>query len=120
MLLWVLLNAWYHPLPLPLPPPSSRDFRADGYGGKVGGKLDKASGRTVKKEEGEALAQRNGATYFEVSSKTRENVKDPFLDTVTKIIETPALMNGGVGVRRDAVVPVNQGQKFTEDSGCNC
>ena len=66
------------------------------------------------------MAQRNGATYFEVSSKTRENVKDPFLDTVTKIIETPALMNGGVGVRRDAVVPVNQGQKFTEDSGCNC
>jgi Ras-related protein Rab-18 len=88
--------------------------------GKVGGKLDKESLRTVKREEGEALAQRHGATFFEVSSKTRENVKEPFVDTVTKIVETPALMNGGVGVRRDAIITVNQQPRLTENGGCAC
>jgi len=67
----------------------------------VGSKLDKStSSRIVKTEEGQALADRYGAGFYEVSSKTRENVKEPFVDTVTRIVETPELMNGGVGARR--------------------
>ncbi|RPB05857.1 ras-domain-containing protein [Choiromyces venosus 120613-1] len=89
----------------------------------VGSKLDKStSSRIVKTEEGRTLAERFGASFYEVSSKTRENVKEPFVDTVTRIVETPELMNGGVGVRRAAATPaavVTLNQKMlVKKSGC--
>lgn len=92
----------------------------------VGSKLDKStSSRIVRTEEGRALADRYGASFYEVSSKTRENVKEPFVDTVTRIVETPELMNGGVGARRgtaataasSAVVTLNQ-RAPPKKSGC--
>ena len=59
----------------------------------VGSKMDKASSRVVKFEEGEALAVSHGSQFCEVSSKTRENVKKPFIDIVDQIVKTPQLLN---------------------------
>lgn len=59
----------------------------------VGSKLDKAAARTVKYEEGEALAAQHGSQFCEVSSKTRENVRKPFVDVVDEIVKTPQLMD---------------------------
>lgn len=59
----------------------------------VGSKTDKAASRAVKYEEGKELAERYDAMFVEVSSKTRENVRRPFVDVVDKIVETPELVN---------------------------
>ena len=53
----------------------------------------------MKYEEGEELAERYGAMFVEVSSKTRENVRRPFVDVVDKILETPELVNPQVKQR---------------------
>jgi len=80
----------------------------------VGSKLDKASSsRAVKYEEGEALAARHGAGFCEVSSKTRENVRNPFVDIVDEIVKRPELLNasswrtGGITVAgsSDSMIP---------------
>ncbi|CAZ82537.1 unnamed protein product [Tuber melanosporum] len=90
----------------------------------VGSKLDKStSSRIVRTEEGRALADRYSASFYEVSSKTRENVKEPFVDTVTRIVETPVLVNGGAGAKRGTtalsppVVSFNQ-REPPPKSGC--
>ena len=71
----------------------------------MGSKIDKVSARAVKWEEGKALADRFGAGFVEVSSKTRENVKVPFVETVERILATPGLMEkkkpAGEAVRID-------------------
>lgn len=59
----------------------------------MGSKIDKDSARAVTTEEGRALAAKYNAGFIEVSSKTRENVKTPFIDTVEKIVDDPELMN---------------------------
>ncbi|KAF8457170.1 P-loop containing nucleoside triphosphate hydrolase protein [Terfezia claveryi] len=72
----------------------------------VGSKTDKAASRAVKYEEGKELAERYGAMFVEVSSKTRENVRRPFVDVIDKIVETPELVNPQVkrrGTRENAV-----------------
>jgi Ras-related protein Rab-18 len=59
----------------------------------VGSKLDKAaSSRAVEYSEGEQLAARHGAGFCEVSSKTRENVRKPFVEIVDKIVKSPQLL----------------------------
>ncbi|KFY39405.1 hypothetical protein V494_04007 [Pseudogymnoascus sp. VKM F-4513 (FW-928)] len=59
----------------------------------VGSKLDKgASSRKVSVSEGEALASIHGAQFCEVSSKTRENVRKPFIEIVDTIVSTPGLV----------------------------
>ena len=60
---------------------------------QVGTKTDKAVARTVKYEEGEALAQRHGCSFCEVSAKTRHNVRKPFIELVDQIVGSPQLMN---------------------------
>ncbi|KAI0194056.1 P-loop containing nucleoside triphosphate hydrolase protein [Xylaria flabelliformis] len=63
----------------------------------VGTKLDKvvAGGRAVSFEEGKAFAEAQGAAGFcEVSSKTRENVKRPFVEVVDQIVQKPQLIAG--------------------------
>ena len=45
----------------------------------------------VFSEEGEALAKRRGALFCEVSSKTRENVRKPFIEVVDRIVLSPQL-----------------------------
>ncbi|KAM7194770.1 ras domain containing protein [Naviculisporaceae sp. PSN 640] len=70
----------------------------------VGAKLDKADpaqhedagaeggGREVSTEEGQALADAHGALFVEVSSKTRENVRRAFVETVNRVVTTPGLL----------------------------
>lgn len=57
---------------------------------QVGSKLDKAEqgGREVSTEEGRALAEAHGAGFCEVSAKTRENVRRPFVEVVDQIVRT--------------------------------
>ncbi|KAI0379975.1 ras-domain-containing protein [Hypomontagnella monticulosa] len=61
---------------------------------KVGSKLDKvtAGGRAVSFEEGKAFAESQGAGFCEVSSKTRENVRRPFVEVVDQIVQKPQLL----------------------------
>jgi Ras-related protein Rab-18 len=58
----------------------------------VGSKLDKASSRAVKVEEGERLAQQHGSQFCEVSSKMG-NVAKPFVEIVDAIVKNPLLLN---------------------------
>ncbi|KAI9850475.1 MAG: hypothetical protein M1838_005613 [Thelocarpon superellum] len=58
----------------------------------VGTKSDKESSRAVWTEEGEALARRHGCSFCEVSSKTRANVRKPFVELVDQIVSNPQLM----------------------------
>jgi Ras-related protein Rab-18 len=74
----------------------------------------------VTTAEGKALADRFGAGFVEVSSKTRENVKTPFVDTVDRIVENPELMNSKLTrKRREGVVNVDQGANEGA-GGCAC
>ncbi|KAI1662976.1 ras-domain-containing protein [Daldinia decipiens] len=59
----------------------------------VGSKLDKdaTGGRVVSFEEGKAFAESQGAGFCEVSSKTRENVRQPFVEVVDRIVQRPEL-----------------------------
>ncbi|KZF22681.1 ras-related protein rab-like protein-18 [Xylona heveae TC161] len=86
----------------------------------VGGKLDCHDFRVVSTEEGEALAQQHGSRYCEVSSKTRENIRRPFVELVHEIVNNPSLMQmvkrpgeGGrsLDVKREDPYIFN---------GCNC
>ncbi|KAI1814803.1 rab protein [Poronia punctata] len=64
----------------------------------VGSKLDKASAgsRAVSYEEGKAFAEAQGCAGFcEVSSKTRDNIKTPFVEVVDRIVQKPQLLAGG-------------------------
>ncbi|KAF8538209.1 P-loop containing nucleoside triphosphate hydrolase protein [Trichophaea hybrida] len=86
----------------------------------VGSKIDKEGARAVMTAEGKALADRFGAGFVEVSSKTRENVKTPFVDTVDRIVENPELMNSKLTrKRREGVVNVDQGANEGA-GGCAC
>ncbi|KAI2623260.1 ras-domain-containing protein [Hypoxylon sp. NC1633] len=60
----------------------------------VGCKLDKvaAGGRAVSFEEGKAFAESQGAGFCEASSKTRENVRKPFVEVVDQIVQKPQLL----------------------------
>lgn len=58
----------------------------------VGSKLDKVSARAVEYAEGEQLAARHGTGFCEVSSKTRENVRKPFVEIVDQIVKNPQLL----------------------------
>ncbi|KAI1180928.1 ras family-domain-containing protein [Nemania sp. FL0916] len=63
----------------------------------VASKLDKAAaagGRAVSFEEGKAFAEAQGASFCELSSRTRENVKRPFVEVVDQIVQKPQLIAG--------------------------
>ena len=60
---------------------------------KVGSKMDKESSRAVRWEEGENLARRHGCSFCEISSKTRQNVRKPFVELVDQIVSNPQLMS---------------------------
>lgn len=87
----------------------------------VGSKIDKAGARAVTTEEGKALADRYGAGFIEASSKTRENVRTPFVDLVDKIIETPELMDPKLmKKRRDTAVNIDEDQGDAGGAACVC
>jgi len=84
----------------------------------VGSKLDKSSSRAVKYEEGEALATNHGNKFCEVSSKTRENVKKPFVEIVDQIVQKPQLLNAST--RRSGETVTVDGGNEGVGSGCSC
>jgi Ras-related protein Rab-18 len=84
---------------------------------KVGSKLDKASSRAVKYEEGEALASKHGSHFCEASAKTRENVRKPFVDVVDQIVKSPGLMESTSKPTRGGIMV---GGPDTDSSGCSC
>ena len=49
-----------------------------------GNKID-FSERKVEKEEGEALAQKEGISFFEVSAKTLEGIKNMFYNSIADL-----------------------------------
>lgn len=83
----------------------------------VGSKLDKSASRKVSVSEGETLASIHGAQFCEVSSKTRENVRKPFIEIVDTIVSTPGLIeqtqreSNGITLRNAA---------SQVSSGCPC
>jgi len=82
----------------------------------VGSKMDKTSARTVKTEEGQELAAKHGCQFCEVSSKTRENVRKPFVEIVDAIVKDPKLLSAGR--RGGGTVSVTGGSG--EGVGCAC
>lgn len=68
----------------------------------VGTKIDKVVGdegrRAVTAEEGQRLADKYGCGFCEVSSKTRENVRRPFVELVDSIVSHPTLLKQGTGI----------------------
>lgn len=87
---------------------------------QVGSKIDRIGSRTVKREEGEALAKKYGATFYECSSKTRENIREPFVTTVDRIVDTPQLMDPALLGRRDGTVALKPRTDEEIASGCSC
>lgn len=83
----------------------------------VGSKMDKTSARVVKYEEGEALAKAHGAQFCEVSSKTRENVRKPFVEIVDEIVKHPELLSASS--RRGGTVSVT-GESQGYGASCPC
>ncbi len=53
-----------------------------------------AGSRAVSFEQGKAFAEAQGAAFCEISSKTRENVKRPFVEVVDQIVQKPQLIAG--------------------------
>jgi len=84
----------------------------------VGSKLDKASSRTVTYEEGEELARAHGSSFAEVSAKTRENVKKPFIEVVDQIVKKPHLMDNSARKVGGSVLLGNSNASAL--SGCSC
>ncbi|KAH0609864.1 uncharacterized protein H6S33_012410 [Morchella sextelata] len=88
----------------------------------VGSKIDRTGSRAVRREEGEALAKKYGATFYESSSKTRENIREPFITTVDRIVETPHLMDPALMGKRDGTVALGHSRNEPEvvETGCAC
>jgi Ras-related protein Rab-18 len=88
----------------------------------VGTKLDRAdSSRAVSVEEGEALAAARGARFCEVSAKTTENVRKPFVEVVDMIVSNPALLEGAGRGRTAGTVSVGaEGDEGGYLGGCSC
>lgn len=80
----------------------------------VGAKVDKP--RAVPAADGQALADAHGAKFCEVSAKTRENVRKPFVEIVDAVVSQPDVMRAADGGSKDTV-------KVGEDgaaSACSC
>jgi len=84
----------------------------------VGSKLDKTNYRTVQVEEGQKLAELHGCGFCEVSSKTRENVRKPFVEIVDSIVRDPKLLSASN--RRSGTVNVGAGGEEGWGTGCSC
>lgn len=83
----------------------------------VGTKTDKP--RAVSAVEGRALAEAHGAGFCEVSAKTSEHVREPFVEVVDLIVGDPELMMEADKGRRDSTVKIGEGGKEAA-TGCSC
>ena len=70
-----------------------------------GNKTDADEQRTVTTTAGEALAQRLGVLYCEISTKTNYNCERPFLYLARKICNESGLSFGGASAREEAHSP---------------
>ncbi|KAK8017639.1 hypothetical protein PG993_013965 [Apiospora rasikravindrae] len=87
----------------------------------VGSKLDKVAGggRAVTYEEGQAFAEANGALFCEVSAKTKENIKRPFVEVVDQIVQKPDLLAGAAPRSNNTTLNIgNLGSDYS--SACPC
>ncbi|KAI1805542.1 ras-domain-containing protein [Daldinia bambusicola] len=86
----------------------------------VGSKLDKVAtgGRAVSFEEGKAFAESQGAGFCEVSSKTRENVRQPFVEVVDRIVQRPELLASTMPPSSNALNLGGLGSSYS--SACPC
>ncbi|KAI1633650.1 rab protein [Biscogniauxia mediterranea] len=88
----------------------------------VGSKLDKvaAGGRAVSYEEGKAFADSQGAGFCEISSKTRENVRRPFIEVVDRIVQKPELLSSTTSGPKSGNGALNLGMASSYSSACPC
>lgn len=85
----------------------------------VGAKIDKP--RVVTSEEGSTLAEAHGAMFCEVSAKTRENVRKPFVELVDTIVAKGMVNGDGRNGDRSTVrVGDVGGDAAAASSGCSC
>ncbi|GIQ87253.1 small GTPase superfamily, Rab type, partial [Kipferlia bialata] len=91
----------------------------------VGNKIDLASNRVVSEAQGQAEADRHGATFIETSAKEGTNVKGLFRQIALALpveTHTPEARNGGLNIgspgtgHREVVV----GDKYVDNAGCGC
>ncbi|OTB05777.1 hypothetical protein M426DRAFT_319458 [Hypoxylon sp. CI-4A] len=87
----------------------------------VGSKLDKvaAGGRAVSFEEGKAFAESQGAGFCEVSSKTRENIRKPFVEVVDQIVQRPQLLAAATPATSSTALNLG-GMGSDYSSVCSC
>lgn len=78
----------------------------------VGSKADKQ--RAVSEEEALRLATKWGSPYCEVSAKTRQNVRKPFVELVDSIVADEALLRVG------SVGTLSVGARASKSGGCAC
>lgn len=82
----------------------------------VGAKTDKP--RAVGADEGRTLAEQFDALFCEVSAKTGENVRKPFVEIVDAVVAQGLPAGGG---RRGGTVRVGgPGDAGAASSGCSC
>ena len=89
---------------------------------QVGSKLDKAgTNRAVSELEGRTLAEAHGANFCEVSSKSRENVRKPFIEIVDAIVGNPELISAANSGRTPGTVAVGSESGYMRYvPGCSC
>ena len=81
----------------------------------VGNKVDLSENRQVSKEEGKAFARQHGCLFIETSAKENIKVAQCFEELVTKMLETPQLVEDSGGGRW-----INLRQQREEASGGGC
>lgn len=81
----------------------------------VGNKVDLSENRQVSKEEGKAFARQHGCLFIETSAKENIKVAQCFEELVTKMLETPQLVEDYRGGRG-----INLRQQREEASGGGC
>ncbi|XP_058077328.1 ras-related protein RABC2a-like isoform X1 [Magnolia sinica] len=84
----------------------------------VGNKVDRESERVVTREEGIALAQEYGCSFFECSAKTRENVEKCFEELALKILGVPSLLEEGSTVVKRNILKQKQEYTAAPNTGC--
>jgi len=57
----------------------------------VGNKIDDPSARQVSRREGETWAQEHGMIFIESSAKTKQGIKEVFLECINQILDRPSL-----------------------------